>query len=951
MRQINIGRTHSSPNVDLKDPIQVHLLTETALSDSKQWEILSQEEVDDLKKQMQSLTVRIEQARANLAIQTKYRDAAIAMTKLYNSAKRMTVDPKAAETQMERVASEQRCEELASELFELEKSIMEPQRRLLQHTAGILQLTHKNASRRNASGPGPMVNGMPGSPESLYTYSNGRNSLQFSNDDIDDRSLYFPLDDSDSGRSPKTDITIPPRSPVRQRTNQLMGEVETLKKQSTGQLEIISSTEKNLEELNNRLRQLIISTDPELNANYKPVPPGKAEPGALEAQLEYLTEALSAIQDGQQAQKLRVADTARKSDLTAASIREAEDRFSSLNRQAHQLIISSDASHPEPPEATGSGLDEHFSWMDSAIPALQIALEKSAASAAGKQQAEQVETVLTGLWDIIQSGYADIYRQREARKQVRLGKGLPDDDDDVSADESFDLNEAYSLNAFSAKVQWLFRQATSLKEQKSVLKRQIRQQREMNGRGDGEKDAELKNKVEELQRTKNLLAFSQEDAQQAKTEAEQIQKKLDQALADLDTLQSTQVANNAAAGAATQDQLRERNAKITSLEADTRALQDKLEIVEAQLGSMSEQLADVDKAKQTSAEEAQKLEEEIKARDEELEQLNMTVVELKTELTIAKAELDGAYGSRSERAAEAAALTKNSQMKDTLLQVEKLKKELAETVKELEAVTKETLASEREKVDLEIRLDEATSARTTLEADLGTLREKHRVEMTQLKEQLDAEKFKAGTNAAGTGPRAGATMLSEQFRSTMKEERKKFQEELRVSLLSCRVLSITEQRSDANIPRLTGGAEQAEEARGRAPRAEESGRAWEEPAQPTRVENNGCRVNSRVKLRMRSVVLPSLFLFLIPAWRVFKLYNVLFFDSWISIREPVSRAATKEVDREICRGHDPSKALTRKDYLGCVVIHRDGQLPRPVKIYARSNSKAADETVHSTSLY
>lgn len=779
---MNISRANSSPHVDLKDPIQVHLLTETALTDSKQWEILSQEEVDDLKKQMQSLTVRIEQARANLAIQTKYRDAAIAMTKLYHSARRMTVDPKAAETQMEREASERRCEELASELFDLEKRIMEPQRRLLQHTAGILQLTHKNASKRNASGAAPVMNGMPGSPESLYTYSNGRNSLQFPTDDLDDRSLYFPLDDSDAGRSPTTDITIPPRSPVRQRTNQLMGEVEILKKQSTGQLEIITSTEKNLEDLNNRLRELVIQTNPERNANYKSVPPGNAEPGALESQLEYLTEALAAIQEGQQSQQLRVADTVRKSDLTAASMKQAEERFSSLNRQVHEVITPGNPEHPAPPEATGSGLDEHFSWMDKALPALQIALEKSAASSAGKQQAEQIETVLTGLWDIIQSGYADIYRQREARKQVRLGKGLPDDDDDVSADESFDFTEAYSLNAFSAKVQWLFRQATSLKEQKSVLKRQIRQQREMNGRGDGEKDVELRNKVEELQRTKNLLAFSEENAQQSKAEAEQTQKKLDQALADLETLGNAQVANDAASGAATQDQLRERNAKITSLEADTKALQDKLEIVEAQLGGMTEQLAEVDKAKQSSSDEAHRLEEEIKARDEELEQLNMTVVELKTELTIAKAELDGAYGSRSERAAEAAALTKNSAMKDMQLQIEKLKKELAETVKELEGVTKETLASEREKVELEGRLDEATSTRMNLETEMSTLREKHRAEVTQLKEQLDAEKFKAGPNAAGTGPRAGATMLSEQFRSTMKEERKKFQEELRVCL-------------------------------------------------------------------------------------------------------------------------------------------------------------------------
>lgn len=782
--QLNIDRPQSSANVDLKDPIQVHLLTETALSDSKKWEVLSQEEVDDLKKQIQSLTIRIEQARANLAIQTKYRDAAIAMTRLYSSAKRMTVDPKAAETHMEREASERACEELASELFELEKRIMEPQRRLLQHTAGILQLTHSASSKRNPPGQNGVQNGVPGSPESLYTYTNGRNSLSFSNDDIDDRSLYFPLDDSDAGHSPKTDITIPPRSPVRQRTNQLMGEVELLKAESASQLEKITFTERSLEDLNNQLRELVIQINPSKNANYKPVPAGDAEPGVLESQLEYLTEALAVVENDQQQTQLRVADSVRKSDSTAATLKQAEERMTVLNRQVHEVISSVQADHPPPPDATGSGLDEHFEWMDKSIPALQVQLERSATSSAGQQQAEQVEAVLAGLWDIIQSGYADINRQREARKQVRLGKGLQDDDDDVSADESFDFDEPYSLNAFSAKVQWLFRQATGLKEQKSVLKRQIRQQREINNRGGGDKDVELKSKVEELQRTKNLLAFSEENAEQAKQDLEETQKKLDQALVDLETLQTTQTANNVNNN---DEQLRERNAKIVSLEADSKALQDKLEIVEAQLSTMNDQITDADKAKDAAAETARNLEEEIKARDEELEQLNMTVAELKTEVTIARAELDGAYGSRSERAAEAAALTKNTQMQDMRTQITKLKGELAGTVKELEVVTKETLASEREKNELETRLDEATSTRGSLETELaniqkeiGAMREKHHTELTKLKEQLDAEKFKAGPNATGTGPRAGATALSEQFRTTMKEERKKFQLELRV---------------------------------------------------------------------------------------------------------------------------------------------------------------------------
>ncbi|KAI3400028.1 hypothetical protein diail_4862, partial [Diaporthe ilicicola] len=752
------------------------------LTDSKEWEILAQEEVDDLKKQIQSLTVRIEQARANLAIQMKYRDAAISMSKLYTAGKRgnrATADPTAQETAVERQESERRCEELATELFNLEKEILAPQRRLLQHTAAILQLTHKASSKRKP--PPAMLNGMPGSPESLYTYTNGRNSMQFPSDDLD-RDLYFPLDEPETfGRSLKSDIPIPPRSPVRERSNQLRDEMETLKKQNSGHLDVITSTERSLEDLNNRLRDLVVQINPTKNGGYRPAPSGNYEPGELvNSQLDYLAEALATIQQDQEGQSRLLADSTRNSDNSAVVLLQAEDRLDGLSRLVYRAAQSVDESQPGPPSAKDAGIQERFDWIESTLPVLQNA----SSAAAGAQQAEQIESVLAGLWDTIQQGYAEINRQRDARRQVRLGKGMPDDEDDVSADESFDYDEPYSLNAFSEKVQWLFRQATSLKEQKSVLKRQIRQQRDLNSKSDSEKDVELRNKVEELNRTKSLLAFCEENAQQSKTEAEETQRKLSQALADLDSLQVTQTANETAATSAVQDQLRERNAKIVSLESDTKALQDKLEILEAQLSSMNDQLKEADDTKQVAQDEKWKLEEQIRVKDEELEQLNVSMIETKTELTIAKAELEGAYGSRSERAAEAAALTKSSQMQSMVEQSEKLKAELAATLKDLEELTKETLAAEKEKVDLEGRLDEAEATRSTLEGDLAALRSRYNSEITKLKEQLDAEKFKAGPNASGTGPRAGASMLSEQFRATMKEERRKFQEDLRVSTLT-----------------------------------------------------------------------------------------------------------------------------------------------------------------------
>src|SRR5271167_1012838 len=139
---MNVARPQSSMLLNANDPIQVHLLVETALGDSKEFEILSPEEVDELKKQCRALSQRIDQTRQNLAIQSKYRDAAISMAKLYSSTDKSKsgespgAKPKhrrsllgsrggnadqVKEIELERQAIERKCEELAQELFHLEK--------------------------------------------------------------------------------------------------------------------------------------------------------------------------------------------------------------------------------------------------------------------------------------------------------------------------------------------------------------------------------------------------------------------------------------------------------------------------------------------------------------------------------------------------------------------------------------------------------------------------------------------------------------------------------------------------------------------------------------------------------------------------------------------------------------------------------------------------------------
>ncbi|KAL7821404.1 Up-regulated during septation domain-containing protein [Trichoderma aethiopicum] len=867
---------NDAPNgslADLKDPIQVHLLTETALSDSKEYEILSQEEVDRLKKQCQLLSQRVESTRANLAIQSKYRDAAVSMAKLYAAGKseeELLDDPRAQEVQLERETTEKKCEELSRELFNLEKNLIGPQRRLLQHTAGILQLTHK-ASQRAAARALQNNNEIPGSPESLYTYSQNRDSLAQAVDEdyFEDPSLYqldsFP--GLQTGHL-KSAIDIPLKSPVREQANHLRGEIDKAREENSMLVNLVTDMEQKLENLSLSLRETIVKFNPEVNSDYLEPPRvsanGDLKPGdMLRKQIDYLESGLVAVQAEQES------------------------------------FVSSGGNG-----GGNSGGSSNYMLDDGP---------------------EQIESVLVGLWNKMQSGFAEKKQRNEERRKHRQEKGLVDDDD-TSDDDAFDADETYSLIAFSSKVSWLYSQASTLKDQKSVLKRQIKQQRELNNKTDAEKDEEIERRQEELDQTRFLLERAEKDAFDAQTmladalqdlekargsssgvdeeelrkytskieslegevatrnaRIEALEAQIEEQDAKLEALEAEVEASNAKAGSH-EAESQTHKARVESLEAELQACSDRIEALEAEIhtrttraesleaevlatgvriesleaeiqarnahiesledkiqghnsniGSLeaeiqsrdaqiaalgadiqahterggsyeariatleaekekmlelSSQLDGASKEKAAAEEMARALQEEmdnIKAshadkekeiaqKDADLEQLNMTLVEIKTELTFARAELDGAYGSRAERAADAAALSNQEEIIKLTNHVERLKKELAGTVQDLEAITKETIGAEREKIELEQRVDEALSAKASLEADL----EKSRHLIAKLQEDLDSERFRVGVTQGGvTKVGAGAALLSEQFRMSMREERKRFHEDIK----------------------------------------------------------------------------------------------------------------------------------------------------------------------------
>lgn len=752
--------TPRSARVDLKDPIQIHLLTETALSDSKEYEILSQEEVDDLKKEAALLSQRVESTRSNLAIQSKYRDAAASMARLGRG--------EGPDQERERIECERKCDELASTLLSLEKRLLVPHQKILEHTAAILQLTHKASRRKTSPQYGQVVNGIPGSPESLYTYSQSRNSLdQFGAAGSDDAyfgdSALYQLDESERAR--KNAIEIPLKSPIREQ-NQLRVELDRLREENADLRSQTDGLLTRLQRLSSSLRDTIVRFNPEGNRRYED-PPRLVSASSdvkladlLLNQVEYLESGLVAVQAEQD---------------SAAGSTQIGERLEDVNLQLRELLMVSDAHYTPAVLPSDSDVPGQLAYLEESIRFVEAQLSGSGSTNTN----DETDSVLENLWESLQRGFAEARQRQEERWRTRGDKGLAEQDEDgLTEDETFDTTESYSLSSFAARVKWLNAQAMTLRDEKQVLKRQVKQQRDLNNKSDAAKDEELSRKQQELEQSRTLLSRAEQDAKDA-------QKLLSDTMTDLEEARKAV----GAAGAARAD-VEQRNAKIADLEKNLKAAQTSLAAAESgskgaegKLAEINARVASLTKEKKAADEAAQKFEKELaaktkqmKIKEDEVEQLNMTIAELKTEVTIAKAELDGAYGSRAERAAEMAAVKSSSEVLKLQNQVDRLKKELSATVEELEGVTKETIGSEKEKADVEAKLDEALAARSTLETELQKARDK----TAKLQEELDAERLKIRSDAAAR-PGAGASMLSERFRATMREERKKFQEDLKVS--------------------------------------------------------------------------------------------------------------------------------------------------------------------------
>jgi hypothetical protein len=581
----------------------MHLLTETAIGDSVGYEILPFEEVEDLKREYAFLSNRIHATKRKLALETKLRDAAQSLRRLYSpkSARNanepymngytngVTHEPD-EEDDDEFATSSRKCDDLAQELFTLERRAQEVHKRLLEHTAGILQMTHrglkKNLNQNNASqGTNGVVRG---------------SALDF-----DDRSLYKTADNLDDMGSMTIDANM------------------------------LRSTEQKLEEVNRRLRALILQGQDDFDMDALPANDGGAvkSPALVQAHLAYLENSLSMIET-------RGFQAGGGGGGGGGSAGEMEAQISEINAQLHSLLGQTGSvlspSHPPPPSPSGEFLNTHL--------------------------------------DYLRSGFGDLQRRVEG-----------------------------------------------LQDQKSILTTQIQQQRELNSKSDAEKDAHVADLTQQLMETRKQFELSEREIQGVRDELALVMDQLD-------------AARQGQAFQEDQQQREESRALDAEKQARVRA---------------EEEVVRLQQAVQQATEARSQAEEEARRLQDELTELVGEVARAQTELTVVKAELDGAYGTRAQRAAEAAAHpaiqkemedlnARNISLAEELAslkaeranqvsggngelqqRVQMLEKELRDTIEDYEVMTKASIEFEKEREKYENTIDGLRDRIESLETQLS----------------------------------------------------------------------------------------------------------------------------------------------------------------------------------------------------------------------------------------
>ncbi|KAL2798418.1 Up-regulated during septation-domain-containing protein [Aspergillus keveii] len=680
------------------DPVAMYLLTETAMGDSMNNEILTLEEVEGLKKELRALTSRTNATKRKLALELKLRDAAMSLSRLHNHKsprnshgydEQGAVDHNAADEGL--ALSNRKCEELAMEVWHLERKVQETQKRLLEHTAGVLQLTHKGLKKN-------LKNCIPHTPESLSS----NNTV----DDFDDRSLYKSSDhEGVNGYGTRAQAPEPVSDSLTQST--------------------IEETEKKLEFLSGRVRDMMLEADPNAEASHIPQLSSNGKPADLsaivDAHLTYIVDGLGLI-----ATQSRIAvpqNVPQNQGLDRVSEQQLVEMEAQLLSIMENPGLPRSQTLPPTPDPSNSDIAEHLTFLSVGIHGLEDRVEKLLDQKSILTTQIQQQRELNSKSDAERDAkIADLIEQlahlrKELEHSERQGQQTKDDLDRTMQELEHvqrELSEAQKVQttrdldhsdkeahaqaeAEIARLQAIIREAQHEKDEHQEA-REIQHERDEHH----EARTRAESEAARLQAVASQLQDATESRESAEQQVAQLEETIHQIRHDADI------------------RVKEASDMRAQADAEITRLEESMDQLRAELES---RLREATEARTNAEENATRLQNELR-------EMESDVVGMRTELTMVKAELDGAYGTRAQRAAEAAAnpalyqelddlKNRNFEMAEELAtlkagkpgsgdvhnRVETLEKELRETVDDYEAMTKASIEFEKERENFESMID------------------------------------------------------------------------------------------------------------------------------------------------------------------------------------------------------------------------------------------------------
>ena len=730
----------------------MHLLMETAIDDSRQYRVSSPDEVDALKKELSVTTNRIEATKRKLTLEIKLRDATQSVQRLYTAKgrDRNTQDASNEENilrgssgresggymqdreQNVEGLSAKKCESLAEQLWKLDRKEQVIQKQLLEHTAGVLQLTHKGYLKKD---PGP--------------------------DDLDDPQRFVDEEFGDlSHYRPYSQITEPSATWDRGLDNPANTD-------STYYHQVIVDIETRVEELNARIRDMILEMRP--RKEDLPDPPRQLDddPSKLDRvvfeQVDFLGNCITTMHDLQKQQARR-----EEQNLNQA----IKQRLQNLNVRVDEMMARNGGSERQDfPQVSGSSLEDQTDHLEMAVGVVQRRIEQLYGSsedfskelATWQSRAEQYASGVKALWEIIKN---------------------PSDDTVSEAEDEF------SLQKFLERVRDLHASFMDLRQRNDTLATEAQPLREVNESADAGKDSRLSSMRVELQAVEQQLATASVACKEHEDRCSLLTYELATARQKIELHEE-------------QLDMRHREAReaesAARIEAEKVAEQKLLKLV-AELDETKSSLSVMEVNALTLRSDLEGKATAVIKTEAAVKELESEIVRLQTELTFSKAELDAAYGTRAERAAETTldpAIQKELEtlmaqksslavelqgltashasavMNNQTLQsrVDALQRELGGTIGDYEAMTKASIEFEKEREQLESLIDSLRDRIETLDGQLSD----ERVHMIGLRDH--------GHNGARESTVNGSTstmVLKNEFKKMMRETRAEHGKAMRV---------------------------------------------------------------------------------------------------------------------------------------------------------------------------